>query len=278
MLITRPGPPPELGIRHNYGAETWPWPWGTMGASVSLISNNHDPCGWCPAPVMIIYTHEPRLTSAMLWYAAHSSGLWAGKISCNWKQNDKDLLLLPVFSLLVISQYQAAVRKRFVFTLLFTDRHCCRYTFIYFTTLFLLLNVFLSFQALQCLSKLLDELARVEMVAVTNTRHILINTEGKVHRNTFLAVKEPRPASSRQRAVSENKVRGREQQSISDIETKQGSTASLYIIRLAAHTKGLSSSEVNNSPDCSAGLSAALQYCCVVSRSPRGPRPASDQE
>ena len=84
--------------------------------------------------------------------------------------------------------------------------------------------MFLSFQALQCLSKLLDELARVEMVAVTNTRHILINTEGKVHRNTFLAVKEPRPASSRQRAVSENKVRGREQQSISDIETKQGST------------------------------------------------------
>lgn len=69
------------------------------------------------------------------------------------------------------------------------------------------------------MSKLLDELARVEMVAVTNTRHILINTEGKVHRNTFLAVKEPRPASSRQRASSENKVR--EQQSISDMETME---------------------------------------------------------
>ena len=63
------------------------------------------------------------------------------------------------------------------------------------------------FQALQCLSKLLDELARVEMVAVTNTRHILINTEGKVHTNTFLGVKETKQASSRQRAVSENKVR-----------------------------------------------------------------------
>ena len=63
------------------------------------------------------------------------------------------------------------------------------------------------FQALQCLSKLLDELARVEMVAVTNTRHILINTEGKVHRNTFLGVKETKQASSRQRSVSENKVR-----------------------------------------------------------------------
>ena len=76
------------------------------------------------------------------------------------------------------------------------------------------------FQALQCLSKLLDELARVEMVAVTNTRHILINTEGKVHRNTFLGVKETRQAPSRQRAVSENKVRDierhRETQSILD--------------------------------------------------------------
>ena len=72
------------------------------------------------------------------------------------------------------------------------------------------------------MSKLLDELARVEMVAVTNPRHILINTEGKVHRNTFLAVKESRPASSRQRAVSENKVRERATV-ISDIEieTKQ---------------------------------------------------------
>ena len=132
----------------------------------------------------------------------------------------------------MISQYQAAaaVRKRFVFTLLFTDRHS-----VVDILLSSLLTVFLLFQALQCLSKLLDELARVEMVAVTNTRHILINTEGGVHRNTFLAVKEPRPASSRQRAVSENKVR--EQQSTSDTETKQGSTASLYIIRLATHTK-----------------------------------------
>ena len=91
-----------------------------------------------------------------------------------------------------------------MFTLLFTDRHCCRYTLL--SALYSLCS---SFQALQCLSKLLDELARVEMVAVTNTRHILINTEGKVHRNTFLAVKESRPASSRQRAVSENKVRER---------------------------------------------------------------------
>ena len=49
--------------------------------------------------------------------------------------------------------------------------------------------------------------------------HCLENTEGKVHRNTFLAVKEPRPASSRQRASSENKVR--EQQSISDMETME---------------------------------------------------------
>ena len=123
--------------------------------------------------------------------------------------------------------------------------------------------MFLSFQALQCLSKLLDELARVEMVAVTNTRHILINTEGKVHRNTFLAVKEPRPASSRQRAVSENKVRGREQQSISDIETKQGRTASLYIIRLATHTKRLSSSALRLIIALTA-VPASLQLCSIA--------------
>ena len=76
----------------------------------------------------------------------------------------------------------------------------------------------LIFQALQCLSKLLDELARLEMVAVTNTRHILISTEGKVHRNTFLGLKESRPASSRQRAVSENKVRSK----TVNFETKRG--------------------------------------------------------
>ena len=73
-------------------------------------------------------------------------------------------------------------------------------------------------QALQCLSKLLDELARCDtinlMYAVTNTNHILINTDGRVHRNTFMSTTSSNNTksnilsgtSSRERAVSENKV------------------------------------------------------------------------
>ena len=72
-------------------------------------------------------------------------------------------------------------------------------------------------QALQCLSKLLDELARCDtinlMYAVTNTNHILINTDGRVHRNTFMTTSSSSNksnilsgTSSRERAVSENKV------------------------------------------------------------------------
>ena len=40
-------------------------------------------------------------------------------------------------------------------------------------------------------------------LAVTSTEHILINTEGRVHRNTFL---QQRNNSTRQRMVSEKKV------------------------------------------------------------------------
>jgi len=73
-------------------------------------------------------------------------------------------------------------------------------------------------QALQCLSKLLDELARCDtinlMYAVTNTNHILINTDGRVHRNTFMSTTSSNNTksnilsgtSSRERAVSENKT------------------------------------------------------------------------
>jgi len=59
-------------------------------------------------------------------------------------------------------------------------------------------------QALQCLSKLLDDLVRSDTIAhvVSSTEHILINNEGKVHRNTFLSTKQ----SQRQRIVSENKT------------------------------------------------------------------------
>eukprot|EP00090_Calanus_glacialis_P001559 TRINITY_DN11131_c0_g1_i2.p1 TRINITY_DN11131_c0_g1~~TRINITY_DN11131_c0_g1_i2.p1 ORF type:complete len:764 (-),score=139.71 TRINITY_DN11131_c0_g1_i2:1070-3361(-) len=59
-------------------------------------------------------------------------------------------------------------------------------------------------QALQCLSKLLDDLARSDTIAhvVSSTQHILINNEGKVHRNTFLSSKH----SQRQKIVSENKT------------------------------------------------------------------------
>ena len=81
-----------------------------------------------------------------------------------------------------------------------------------------LLFQFLMLQALQCLSKLLDELARCDtinlMYAVTNTNHILINTDGRVHRNTFMSTSSSNNTksnilsgtSSRERAVSENKV------------------------------------------------------------------------
>ena len=65
------------------------------------------------------------------------------------------------------------------------------------------------FQALQCLSKLLDDLARPDplsvALAVTSTNHILINTEGKVHTNTFL--QNNNNANTRQQMISENKVR-----------------------------------------------------------------------
>jgi len=59
-------------------------------------------------------------------------------------------------------------------------------------------------QALQCLSKLLDDLARSDTIAhvVSSTQHIHINNEGKVHRNTFLSSKQ----SQRQKIVSENKT------------------------------------------------------------------------
>ena len=149
--------------------------------------------------------------------------------SCSWKQNDKDLLQLPVFSLLMISSIK---QQQPCGSSLCLPCYLLIVTVVD-TLLSALYSLCSSFQALQCLSKLLDELARVEMVAVTNTRHILINTEGKVHRNTFLAVKESRPASSRQRAVSENKVRESGQQSISDIN--RGSTVQPLstIIRLA---------------------------------------------
>merc|ERR1719419_1206221 len=63
-------------------------------------------------------------------------------------------------------------------------------------------------QALQCLSRLLDELARCDtiqlMYAVTNTKHIMINTEGKVHKNTWLS--SVNNVNSRQSALSENKT------------------------------------------------------------------------
>lgn len=63
------------------------------------------------------------------------------------------------------------------------------------------------FQALQCLSKLLDDLAKPDplsaALAVTSTKHILINTEGRVHRNTFL---QHRNNNARQKIISENKV------------------------------------------------------------------------
>jgi len=59
-------------------------------------------------------------------------------------------------------------------------------------------------QALQCLSKLLDDLARSDTIAhvVSSTQHILINNEGKVHRNTFLPSKQ----SQRPKIISENKT------------------------------------------------------------------------
>jgi len=59
-------------------------------------------------------------------------------------------------------------------------------------------------QALQCLSKLLDDLARSDTIAhvVSSTQHILINNEGKVHRNTFISSKQ----SQRQKIVTENKT------------------------------------------------------------------------
>ena len=62
-----------------------------------------------------LYSWAPQFDKCCLWYAAPSPGMWAGKINLNWKQNDKDLLLLPVLSLLVISQYQVAVAGRKLF-------------------------------------------------------------------------------------------------------------------------------------------------------------------
>lgn len=57
------------------------------------------------------------------------------------------------------------------------------------------------------MSKLLEDLAKPDplsvALAVTSTEHILINTEGRVHRNTFL---QQRNNSTRQRMVSEKKV------------------------------------------------------------------------
>ena len=197
--------------------------------------------------------------------------------SCSWKQNDKDLLQLPVFSLLMISSIK---QQQPCGSSLCLPCYLLIVTVVD-TLLSALYSLCSSFQALQCLSKLLDELARVEMVAVTNTRHILINTEGKVHRNTFLAVKESRPASSRQRAVSENKVRERGQQSISDInKAREYSAASLHNNQISPHTERLSASALRliiTLLQCRPLCSLTAVYC-VVSRSPRGPRPASDQE
>ena len=59
------------------------------------------------------------------------------------------------------------------------------------------------------MSKLLDDLAKPDplsvALAVTSTNHILINTEGKVHSNTYLHTRNT--ATTRQPMISENKVR-----------------------------------------------------------------------
>ena len=59
------------------------------------------------------------------------------------------------------------------------------------------------------MSKLLDDLAKPDplsvALAVTSTNHILINTEGKVHSNTFLHTRNTN--TTRQQMISENKVR-----------------------------------------------------------------------
>ena len=189
------------------------------------------------------------------------------------------MLQLPVFSLLMISSIKQQQPCG--------SSLCLPCYLLIVTVVDTLLSAFYSlcssFQALQCLSKLLDELARVEMVAVTNTRHILINTEGKVHRNTFLAVKESRPASSRQRAVSENKVRERATVNIryrNRNKAREYSTASLHNNQISPHTERLSASALRliiTLLQCRP-LCSLTAVCCVVSRSPRGPRPASDQE
>ena len=218
---------------------------------------------------MIIYTHEPRLTSAVLWYAAHSSGLWAGKISCNWKQNDKDLLLLPVFSLLVISQYQAAaaVRKRFVFTLLFTDRHCCRYTFIFFT----------------------------HCVPLISGAPVFVQAAGRAgqggdgrrdqhpahpHQHRGRGAQEHLPRRQGATAgLEQTKSRVREQGERATVNIRYRNKAREHSLPLHNQISYPHKSALRLiiASDCSTGLSAALQCCCVVSRSPRGPRPASDQ-
>ena len=65
------------------------------------------------------------------------------------------------------------------------------------------------------MSKLLDHLAKPDplsvALAVTSTNHILINTEGKVHTNTFLHTTNTSTttSSTRQEMISENKVRQR---------------------------------------------------------------------
>ena len=107
------------------------------------------------------------------------------------------------------------------------------------------------------MSKLLEELARVEMVAVTNTRHILINTEGKVHRNTYIAAKDSKPASSRHNAVSENKVR--EQHSISNtVVNKQSNKVIISLWSVA-----------NNKPLQSCSITAILLRSLEVTERPR---------